>query len=63
MGWLMGRLREVGADKQVAALAQRLPAAAHFEFFVTIGDHEVRFRFGREPDSSPADPWSWEDLE
>jgi hypothetical protein len=51
--------------------AAELPAAdvwpatdrARFETFLQIGNHRERFRFGREPDGSPADPWAWQDLE
>lgn len=42
---------------------ERLPALGLFDQFLKLYDHRVRFRYGREPDGSPADPWSWDDLE
>ncbi|MEV7020051.1 hypothetical protein, partial [Streptomyces sp. NPDC093991] len=60
---LLDVLREAGAQEQATALADRLPAAGHFDQFIEIGDHRERFRFGREPDGSVAAPWAWENLE
>jgi hypothetical protein len=60
---LLGGLQEVGATDQVTALSERLPAAGLFDLFMHIGDHKVRFRFGREADTTAAAPWEWEDLE
>ncbi|MEV6824777.1 hypothetical protein [Amycolatopsis sp. NPDC051102] len=40
----------------------RLPAAGHFDRFLEADDHATRFRFGREPDGTPAEPWTWDDL-
>lgn len=57
------KLREVGALQQAMALAERLPAAGLFDQFIEIGDYKQRFRFGRKPGNSAADPWEWEDLE
>ncbi|MEU0791681.1 hypothetical protein ABZ342_16550 [Amycolatopsis sp. NPDC005961] len=42
--------------------ADRLPAAGKFDRFLETGDNAVRFRFGREPDGAPAEPWTWDDL-
>jgi len=39
---LLDSLREAGVVEQVAALAERLPAAGHFHRFVEIGDHRKR---------------------
>jgi hypothetical protein len=36
---------------------------AEFELFRQQEDHQYRFRFGREVDGAPAEPWSWEDLD
>ena len=60
---LLGRLREAGAPDQATALADRLPEAGMFELFREQEDHRDRFRFGREADGSPAEPWDWEDLD
>ena len=56
-------LRQVGAEEQAAALAERLPGAGMFEVFREQEDRQDRFRFGREADGSPAEPWAWEDLD
>jgi hypothetical protein len=58
-----GRLREAGAGDQVATLADRLPTAGMFSRLLEVGDHTVRYRFGRELDGSPVGRWEWEDLE
>ena len=55
-------LQEAGAQEQVTALADRLPGAGMFELFREQEGHQDRFRFGREADGSPAEPWDWKDL-
>jgi len=55
-------LREAGAEEQATALAQRLPGASMFELFREQESRQDRFRFGREADGSPAEPWDWDDL-
>ena len=60
---LLDRLREAGAQEQVTTLAERLPGAGMFNLFREQKDHQDRFRFGREADGSPAEPWGWEDLD
>ena len=60
---LLRSLRETGAEQQTAALADRLPGAGMFELFLEQGGRQDRFRFGREADGSPAESWSWEDLD
>ena len=60
---LFHTLQALGADEQAASLIQRLPAAGRFNDFLQIDDHGERFRYGREPDGSPAEPWSWDDLQ
>ncbi|MEV4569852.1 hypothetical protein AB0K12_39345 [Nonomuraea sp. NPDC049419] len=63
VSFLLDQLRQAGAHDQITTLAARLPAGGRFDAFLTIGDHERRFAFGREPDGSPAAVWSWADLE
>jgi hypothetical protein len=60
---LLVSLREAGAEQQAAALAERLPGAGMFELFLEQESRQDRFRFGREADGSPAEPWGWEDLD
>ena len=60
---LLDSLREAGAQDQVTALVDRLPAAGMFELFREQEDRQDQFRFGREADGSPAEPWGWEDLD
>ncbi|MEU0250527.1 hypothetical protein ABZ192_40790 [Streptomyces sp. NPDC006235] len=60
---LLDALRDVGADEQVTALAERLPAAGHFGLFINHGGHREQFQFGREPDGSAASSWTWNDLD
>lgn len=59
---LLDQLREVEAHEQVAALAERLPAVGRFDEFPDLVKRRERFRFGREPDGSPAESWGWDDL-
>jgi len=47
---------------KATALAERLPGAGMFYLFLQRPGHQDRFRFGREADGSPAEPWGWEDL-
>ncbi|WP_411153055.1 hypothetical protein [Streptomyces sp. A30] len=60
---LQRELLKTGARKQSAALVERLTAAGRFEAFIASGDRRERYRFGREPDGTPAPRWTWEDLE
>jgi hypothetical protein len=60
---LLEALQEAGAREQAAALADRLPGAGKFWLFRDQEDHRSRFRFGREPDGRPAEPWDWDDLD
>ena len=34
-----------------------------FELFLKQEGRADQFRFGREPDGTPATPWGWEDLD
>jgi uncharacterized protein YidB (DUF937 family) len=61
--WLLMVLKEAGAAEQATTLANRLPADGQFNLFCKQADHRVRYRFGREPNGSPAPPWGWEDLD
>ncbi len=58
-----GSPQAAGARDQATALANRLPGAGLFELFRGIGHRWDRFRFDREADDSPAQPWGWDDLE
>jgi hypothetical protein len=60
---LLESLRGIGAQKQAAVLAARLPAAGMFTSFLEQSGPGDRFRFGREADGTPADPWDWDDLD
>jgi hypothetical protein len=53
---LLDGLREAGAGQQVTALTARLPGAGMFGLFQEIAG--AQFRFGREPDGSPAKSWA-----
>ena len=59
---LLGALREAGADDQVGTLVDRLPAEGLFGLFCEQTNHQVLYRFGREPDGTPASSWGWDDL-
>ena len=60
---LLDSLRKAGAQDQVTALADRLPGEGLFHLFCAQGNHQTLYRFGRNPDGSPARPWGWEDLD
>ena len=60
---LLDSLRKAGAQNQVTALANRLPGEGLFRLFRSQGNHRALYRFGRNPDGSPAKPWGWEDLD
>ena len=57
---LLDSLREAGEEEQVRVLVPRLPAAGMFDLFQQAAGRQ--FRFGYEPDASPAASWGWEDL-
>jgi hypothetical protein len=59
---LLDTLQSLGAGKEATKLVDRLPAAGLFAFYCYRVGGETRFRFGREPDGSPATPWNWDDL-
>ena len=60
---LLDALWAAGADEQAAALAARLSAAGLFWLFLEQEGRVDQFRFGREPDGTPAAPWDWDDLD
>jgi hypothetical protein len=61
--FMLDALREAGADEQVDGFLDRLPGSGMFEPFCRQEGRNGRFRFGREHDRSPAEPWGWEDLD
>ena len=60
---MLKALREAGAEEQIRALIDRLPAEGRFDVFCKQSEHQMRYRFGRETDGSPAPAWDWEDLD
>ncbi|MFF7250149.1 hypothetical protein ACFZBU_40445 [Embleya sp. NPDC008237] len=60
---LLGRLRSARTYAQAEALIERLPAMRQFPLFAEQSDNRTRFRFGREPNGHPAEPWGWDDLD
>ncbi|MGC4992355.1 hypothetical protein [Nocardia salmonicida] len=60
---LVEELQKADTTDQVNAVINRSPAAGMFDWFLQVGDHKVRYRFGREPNGDPADRWGWDDLE
>ena len=60
---LLTTLRDAGAEEQVRTLVNRLPGEGHFGLFREQIGHQMAFRFGREPDGSPAPSWDWDDLD
>jgi hypothetical protein len=60
---LLGTMRSVdAAEGQVSILIDRLPAEGLFDLFCKQASHQVLYRFGREPDGTPAPSWGWDDL-
>jgi hypothetical protein len=60
---LLGGLRKAGAGEHAAALTTWMPTAGMFRLFLEQEGHADKFRFGREPDGTPAAPWDWDDLD
>ena len=60
---LLDALREAGAQDQVMLLIDRLPGEGSFGLFCRQGNNQALYRFGLNPDGSPAEPWGWEDLD
>ncbi|MFJ5646269.1 hypothetical protein [Streptomyces sp. NPDC093223] len=59
----MRELREACAHDQATALNLRFPAMGQYGQYIELVDSPERFRFGREPDGTPAPPWTWDDVE
>jgi hypothetical protein len=59
-GGLLKAMREMGAEAQADLFEKRILDKGEFQ------DHNrdsmTRYRFGREPDGTPAEPWGWDDL-
>ncbi len=60
--WLLDSLRRAGLADQAATLAWRLPAAGMFRLFRESESAGPGFRYGCEPDVSPAAPWDWKSI-
>jgi hypothetical protein len=60
---LLGALRRAGAEQPARMLVDRLPVEGRFDLFREQPGHEMRYRFGRAPDGSPAPSWGWDDLD
>ena len=59
-GQLLTALRAAGAAEAVQILAGRAADAGMFGLYLEVNpDQAVTYRFGREPDRTPAPPWSW----
>jgi hypothetical protein len=57
---LLAALYEAGATEAVEELAARAADAGMFSLFLDAHpDQAAAYRFGREADGSPAEPWSW----
>ncbi len=59
---LLDALRNADAEGQVSTLRDRLPAEGLFNLFCEQINHRVLYRFGREPNGTPAPSWGWDDL-
>ena len=59
---LLDALRNAHAEGQVSNLIDRLPAEGLFDLFRKQANYQVLYRFGREPDGTPASSWGWDDL-
>ena len=57
---LLDALREVGTGRQMAQFVRRLAAEGLFDQSPDAND--ARYLFGRNPNGTPARPWSWDDL-
>ncbi|MBM9508025.1 hypothetical protein [Actinacidiphila acididurans] len=59
---LLGTVREAGAAEHITALSERLPGAGRFHLFIRITGLTQKYLYGREPDGTAADAWTWSDL-
>ena len=53
----------VSGRKMTAAASGAGLADAAIPTILVEGDNTSVYRFGREPDGTPSDPWGWEDLD
>jgi hypothetical protein len=60
---LIDALRKAGAENQASELVDRLAAERQFDLFDKQAGIHTPYKFGREPDGSPAPAWSWNDLD
>ena len=63
LNFLLDEMRHADAEAQAAALVARLPGAGLFERFLDQGENKIHYRYGREPDGTPAASWTWEQLD
>lgn len=55
-------LRMAGAEDAVRVLANRAANAGMFYALLrTYPDEAASYRYGREPDGTPAQPWRWQE--
>ncbi len=59
-GGLLKAMREMGAEAQADLFEKRILDKGELQDYNRDG--MTRYRFGREPDGTPADPWAWDDL-
>lgn len=59
---LLESLQEAGARASHRA-GRAASGAGKFDLFRQQQDRRDRFRFGREADGRPAEPWDWDDLD
>ncbi|HEY1701751.1 MAG TPA: hypothetical protein VGG75_18760 [Trebonia sp.] len=59
---LLEMLRALGAHQEADVLVDRLAGGGQFRLFLAQGDNRTRYRFGRDEDGTPAEPWGWDDL-
>jgi hypothetical protein len=58
---LLRELRVAGATDAFYTLADRAANAGMFDLFLKVRtDEAFSYRFGREPDGTPSQPWSWQ---
>ena len=59
---LLQELHAAGADDAAATLTARTANGAMFDLFLkTKPDEAPKYRFGREPDGAPSQPWNWQE--
>jgi uncharacterized protein YidB (DUF937 family) len=59
---LLDELHEAGADDAAQTLAGRAANGGEFDLFLDYNpDAADAYRFGREPDETPSQPWKWQE--